>query len=71
MKVKQLRGFAEKIIREAALIAETFDGTIGDGSFRNRVATCYYATGLFAQLTGMRPAEYLKLIQEEEEEKNG
>jgi len=66
MTERELAAFGKKILTEAALIAEVFDGTIGDGAFRNRVATTYYAVGLFVQLTGMRPKEYIELMKDKD-----
>jgi hypothetical protein len=56
---QQTINFARSLIKETVLMAEVFDGTIGDGAFRNRVATLFYALRIFRELTGNQPATYL------------
>lgn len=55
MKLRMARGFAKAIVLETELIAQTFDGTIGDGAFRNRVATLESAINIFEKATAVNP----------------
>jgi hypothetical protein len=75
MTEQQARNFAKSILKEAAMIAEAFDGTIGDGAFRNRVATLNDAIDIFmklAPLSGPSATSYLlEVMQKRRPENDG
>jgi len=62
-EIAQMRGFARKLITESGIIADTFDGTVGNANYRERIATCFYGVSLFLALTGRRPSEYLEMTE--------
>jgi hypothetical protein len=66
LNAQQTQRLAKSLLREAGILADTFDGTIGDGAFRNRVATLRDALEIFHLLTGCRPDDYLVYIGDDD-----
>ena len=62
---QQTQRLAKALLREAGILADTFDGTIGDGAFRNRVATLRDGLEIFQLLTGCRPTDYLAYAEDD------
>jgi hypothetical protein len=66
LNAQQTQRLAKSLLREAGILADTFDGTIGDGAFRNRVATLRDGLEIFRLLTGCGPEDYLRYIGEDD-----